>query len=189
MAPVPATVFSDFACPFSYVTEAALRRVEAEGALTLECRAFELYPAPARLPLAPAEVEAALPLAAALGIALRRPARAVRTRKAHELARFGERKGVGPALRAALFAACWGEGRDIGRIDVLAEVAAAVGLDATEARVVLDVDTFTAEVRHDGAEARRLGITGTPVLLLGAGAAARRVDGALTIHEIRALLG
>jgi len=181
MAPVPATVFSDFACPFSYVTEAALRRVEAEGALTLECRAFELYPAPARLPLAPAEVEAALPLAAALGIALRRPARAVRTRKAHELARFGERKGVGPALRAALFAACWGEGRDIGRIDVLAEVAAAVGLDATEARVVLDVDTFT--------EARRLGITGTPVLLLGAGAAARRVDGALTIHEIRALLG
>jgi predicted DsbA family dithiol-disulfide isomerase len=189
MAPVPALLFSDFACPFSYATEAALQRVEGGGPERAERRAFELFPPPARLPLAAPEVEAALPLAAALGVELRRPPRAVRTGKAHELARFGEQKGVGPALRLALFAAYFAGGRDIGRIDVLAEVAAAVGLDASEARVVLDVDTFRGHVAFDQAEARRLGIAGTPALLLGSGDGARLVAGALTPDEIRVLLG
>ena len=188
MAPVPATVFTDFTCPFSYVTEAALARVEDEGGIALSFRAFELYPAPARLPLGGPEVEAVRPLADALGLELRRPPLAARSRKAHELARFGEGKGVGRPLRAAIFAAYFGAGRDIGRIDVLVEIAAALGLDATETRVVLDVDTFAADVARDGAEARRLGIAGTPAILLGAAPDLRLVAGALSVDELRALL-
>ena len=187
---MPATLFSDFTCPFSYVTEAALWRVEDEGGAAVEYRAFELYPAPARLPLGgpAAEVEAARPLADVLGLEMRPPTIAARTRKAHELARFGAAKGIGRPLRAALFAAYFGEGRDIGRIDVLVEIAAALGLDRTETRVVLDVDTFAAEVGRDGAEARRLGIAGTPALLLGAAPDLRLATGALSVDELRALL-
>lgn len=185
-----ATLFSDFTCPFSYVTEAALWRVGDEGGAAVEYRAFELYPAPSRLPLGgpAAEVEAARPLADALGLEMRPPALAARTRKAHELARFGAAKGIGRALRGAIFAAYFGEGRDIGRIDVLVEIARALGLDPSETRVVLDVDTFAAAVAHDSAEARRLGIAGTPALLLGAGAEIRLAAGALSVDEIRALL-
>lgn len=179
------TVFSDFTCPFSYVTEAALARVEDTE---VAYRAFELFPAPARLPLGGPEVEAARPLADALGLRLNRPPIAARTRKAHELARFGESKGIGRPLRAALFAAYFGEGRDIGRIDVLVSVAAALGLDPSETKVVLDVDTFAGEVAHDGAEARRLGIAGTPALLLADGAGPRLVTGALSVDDLRALL-
>ncbi|HLL82522.1 MAG TPA: DsbA family protein [Longimicrobium sp.] len=188
MAPLPATVLTDFTCPFSYVTEAALARVEDEGAVAAGFRAFELHPAPARLPLGGPEVEAVRPLAEALGLGLRRPVLAARTRKAHELARFGEGKGVGRPLRAAIFAAYFGAGRDIGRIDVLVEIAAAFGLDATECRVVLDVDTFAADVARDGAEARRLGIAGTPAILLGAAPDFRLVAGALSVDELRALV-
>ncbi len=184
------TVFSDFTCPFSYVTEAALWRVEDEGDVVVEYRAFELHPAPARLPLGgpTVEVEAARSLAEALGIEMRTPPVAARTRKAHELARFGAAKGIGRPLRAALFAAYFSEGRDIGRIDVLVEIAAALGLDATESKVVLDVDTFAAGVERDNAEARRLGIAGTPALLLGTGAGLRLATGALSVDELRALL-
>lgn len=188
MAPVPATVFTDFTCPFSYVTEAALARVEEEGGIAAGFRAFELHPAPARLPLGGPEVDTVRPLADALGLELRRPPLAARTRKAHELARFGESKGMGRPLRAAIFAAYFGAGRDIGRIDVLVEVAAALGLDATETRVVLDVDTYAAGVAHDGAEARRLGIAGTPAILLGIAPHLRLVTGALAVDELRALV-
>ena len=189
MAPLAATVFTDFTCPFSYVTEGALARVEDEGGIAASFRAFELHPAAARLPLGGPEVEPVRPLADALGLELRRPPRAARTRKAHELARFAEGKGVGRTLRAAIFAAYFGAGRDIGRIDVLVEVAADLGLDATETRVVLDVDTFAADVARDGAEARRLGIAGTPAILLGAAPDLRLIEGALSVDELRALLG
>ena len=151
-------------------------------------RAYELYPAPVRLPLGGPEVEAALPLAAALGLEMRRPPMAARTRKAHELARFAAGRGMERAMRAAIFGAYFAEGRDIGRIDVLVEIDAGLGLDASETKVVLDVDTFAAEVMRDGAEARRLGIAGTPALLLGTGADARITAGALNEDEIRALL-
>jgi predicted DsbA family dithiol-disulfide isomerase len=189
MAAVPVVVFSDFTCPFSHVTEAALRRLEDEGLAALRYAAFELYPAPAPLGTPSADdVALAQPLAHELGIALRTPASMPRTRKAHEAAKLAEQKGSGRAMRQALFAAYFGEGRDVGRIDVLVELAAALGLDATEAKVVLDVDTFSGAVDADRVLAERIGITAVPALVVGAGADAERVMGAQPYAALRELL-
>jgi predicted DsbA family dithiol-disulfide isomerase len=189
MAAVPVVVFSDFTCPFCHVTEAALRRLENEGLAALRYAAFELYPAPAPLGTPSADdVAAARPLAYELGIALRAPALMPRTRKAHEAAKLAEQKGWGRAMRQVLFAAYFGEGRDLGRIDVLVELAAGLGLDATETRVVLDVDTFSGAVDADRALAARIGITAVPALVVGAGADAERVIGAQPYAGLRELL-
>jgi predicted DsbA family dithiol-disulfide isomerase len=187
MAAVPVVVFSDFACPFSYVTEAALRRMRAAGEVDPTHLAWELYPAPAPLP--PADggewMEALRPLADELGLALRVPA-PVRTRKAHEAAAFAASKGVGPAMRQALFAANFADGRDIGRIDVLVEIGAALGLDASELKVVLDVDAFSARVAAEQDAARRAGVQGVPTIVAGTGDAARWLVGARPFAELRA---
>jgi predicted DsbA family dithiol-disulfide isomerase len=190
MAVVPVAVFSDFTCPFCYVAEAALRRLEREGAARLRYHAFELHPVPAPLPgtVAAADVEAARPLAGALGLPLTAPPVAGRTRKAHEAARFAERRGVGTAMREAIFAACFGAGRDVGRIDVLVELGAALGLDPTELKVVLDVDTFAGDVLRDQAAARRLGIEAVPALVVGEGARARLLLGAHPVDDLREVL-
>ena len=189
MAAVPVVVFSDFTCPFSHVTEAALRRLEDEGLAAPRYAAFELHPAPTLLGTPSADdVRAALPLAEELGIALRLPPSSPRTRKAHEAAKLAEQKGVGRAMREALFAAYFGEGRDVGRIDVLVELGAAQGLDATELKVVLDVDTFSGAVDADRVLAARLGIAAVPVLIVGAGADAELVSGAQPYAALRELL-
>jgi len=187
---VPVVAFSDFTCPFCYVTEAALRRLEREGLAAPRYAAFELYPAPAPLPHGPQaeDLAAARPLAEALGLALGPPPTVPRTRKAHEAARFAEQKGAGREMREALFAAYFADGRDIGRIDVLVDVGRAVGLDATELKVVLDVDSFSDAVDADRALARRLGIDAVPALVVGGGAGARLVMGAQAEGELRALL-
>lgn len=186
---VPAALYADFACPFSYVAEAALWRLADEGLVALACRAFELWPAPARLPLdAPAEWSRAAPLAEALGLPFAVPAVRSRTRKAHEAARFAAERGVERAFREAVYRAHWAEGRDVGRIDVLAALAAGVGLDATEARVVLDVDTYAEAVAAEQDAARRAGVAAVPTLELGEGAAARTVTGALPLDELRRAL-
>ncbi|MFL5538529.1 MAG: DsbA family protein [Longimicrobiaceae bacterium] len=189
MAAVPVLVFSDFTCPFCHVNEAALRRLEDEGLAAPRYAAFELYPAPAP-PGAPSadDVRAAKPLAEALGIALTAPGTRPRTRKAHEAAKLAEQKGAGRAMREAIFAAYFGDGRDVGRIDVLVELGAALGLDPTELKVVLDVDTFSGAVDADRALAARLGIAAVPALVVGAGADAEMVSGALPYAALREML-
>ena len=189
MAAVPVVVFSDFTCPFCHVTEAALRRLQDEGLAAPRYAAFELYPAPAPLgtPSA-ADVRAAQPLARVLGVALNVPPSLSRTRKAHEAAKLAEQKGVGRAMREALFAAYFGNGRDVGRIDVLVELGTALGLDATELKVVLDVDTFSGAVDADRALAARIGIAAVPALVVGGGADAELVSGAQPYAALREML-
>jgi predicted DsbA family dithiol-disulfide isomerase len=187
MAAVPVVVFSDFACPFSYVTEAALRRMQADGEVEATHLAWELYPAPAPLP--PVDgggwMDALRPLADELGIALRVPA-PVRTRKAHEAAAFAASKGLAPAMRQALFAAHFAEGRDIGRIDVLVAIGTEVGLDASELKVVLDVDAFAARIAAEQDAALRAGVEGVPTIVVGTGDEARWLVGARPFAELRA---
>lgn len=190
MAAVPVLIFSDFTCPFCHVTEAALRRLEDEGLAAPRYAAYELYPAPAPLPAAAAtaDVDAARPLADELGVPLNPPARVPRTRKAHEAAKLAAERGTGRAFREAAFAAYFAEGRDIGRVDVLVELAAAIGLDPTETHVVLDVDRYGGAVDADEALARRLGIAAVPALVVGGGADAELLLGAQPIEVLRDVL-
>lgn len=187
MAAVQVEIFSDFTCPFSYVTEAALRRAAEEEGAGIRYRAFELYPAPAPLPLdAGMEWEEALrPLAREAGVELRRPGYQARTRKAHEAAHFAEEKGVGAEMRSALFAAYFARTRDIGRIDVLVEIGTGLGLDRTELKVVLDIDRYTGAVLADEDLAARSGIHSVPVLVLGSGPEARALVGAQPYPALR----
>jgi predicted DsbA family dithiol-disulfide isomerase len=184
---VPVVVFSDFTSPFCHVTEAALRLLEDEGLAEVRYLAWELHPAPAPLPEGPSasELGAAAALAEELGLELAPPARVPRTAKAHEAVQLAGRQGLQRAMRAALFHAYFGAGRDIGRIDVLVEVAAGLGLDPTEARVVLDVDTYSAEVAAERALGERLGITAVPALVVGEGPRAELLLGARPLEELR----
>jgi len=188
MAAVAVVVFSDFTCPFSYVTEAALRKLGGEVELAVDYRAFELFPAPAPLPL-DAGMEWAdplRPLAEEAGIQLLRPGYQARTRKAHEAARHAEEHGAGAEMRAVLFDGYFREGLDIGRIDVLVELGERVGLDRTEMKVVLDIDRFSDAVLGDHEAALRSGVQETPTLGVGSGAAARVLVGAQPYAALRA---
>jgi predicted DsbA family dithiol-disulfide isomerase len=170
--PVRLEVFSDFVCPFSYLAEPALERLRAEG-VTVAYRAFELRPYPAPLPdpadpgAAAAWTAAVAPLAERLGIEIRRPPLQPRSRKAHELAAFAAEKGCRDEVRRALYRAHFVEGRDIGRIDVLVELAAGAGLDASEAKVVLDLDSYAAGVVAAQQEAWEREIVGVPSFVAG----------------------
>jgi predicted DsbA family dithiol-disulfide isomerase len=190
MTPVPALVFSDFTCPFSYVAEAALWRLAGETPLELAYRAFELYPAPRPLPFdtLPRRVEAARPLANELGLELRTPTVLPRTRKAHELAALAAEKGLEQPMREALYRAVFRDGLDVGRIDVLVRLASGVGLDTTEAKVVLDIDRLTEQVATSTSLALEAGVQGVPTVVVGSGPAARTISGALPLALLRAAL-
>jgi predicted DsbA family dithiol-disulfide isomerase len=54
------------------------------------------------------------------------------------------------------------DGRDIGRVDVLVDIATSAGLDRTTTKAVLDVDRHEAEVLSARVVARAEGVSDVP---------------------------
>jgi predicted DsbA family dithiol-disulfide isomerase len=69
-------------------------------------------------------------------------------------------------LAEALFRAYFTEGRDVGRLDVLAEIAAEVGLPQAEAIVFLGSDAGRKEVEEEALKGLELGLLGVPFFVV-----------------------
>ncbi|HEX2167530.1 MAG TPA: DsbA family protein [Longimicrobiales bacterium] len=199
MAEKRLVVFADYACPFCYLAEVGAVRLREAG-LEVRGAAFELRPPGTPLPdarapwMAQAWEQSVEPLAAEAGVSMAQPALMTRTRKAHEAAAYARSQGMYDRMHAALYAAYWQDGRDIGRIDVLVDIARAAGLDPSGLRVALDIDQCTARVEQDEAWAARLGLAGVPAYVLtddadGTGTAADTRIGLQRYDELRAWMG
>jgi len=168
-------VVFDYVDPGSYLVLGVLE-AGVEGAGTgfddVRWRPLELR-TPEQPPLDPGDPEwrrlllAHQEEARTLGVPFRIPALAPRTRKAHELGFHAREQGVFPAVHRALFRAHFEEGRDLGRVDVLVEVARETGLEPAEVRTVLGVDRFRQAVEEERAGLLGQGIRGVPTLRRG----------------------
>jgi predicted DsbA family dithiol-disulfide isomerase len=76
-----------------------------------------------------------------------------------------EHPGQWLAYDEALFEALWVEGRDIGDVDVLADVAEANGLDGEEIRDAVADDELRDRLREAFADAQQDGVTGVPTFV------------------------
>lgn len=93
--------------------------------------------------------------------------RAVATTRAHTLLRHALAKGTQRALKTALLEAYFLEGRDVGDVDVLVDLAGAHGFEADEARALLGDDEELRATRREAAELASSGIDGVPFFILG----------------------
>jgi predicted DsbA family dithiol-disulfide isomerase len=167
-------VFADYTCPYCYLAESALRRICADG-VAVEVAAFELRPRGTPLPspdeewMRSAWDRSVEPLARELGVMMRYPALTTRTRKAHEAVAYATSEGAGAGMHDAVYRAYWEDARDIGRIDVLVEIGAGIGLDRGALRVALDIDQWSGRVTQDVELGTSLGLGGVPAYMRVAG--------------------
>jgi predicted DsbA family dithiol-disulfide isomerase len=89
------------------------------------------------------------------------------SRLAQELGKWADTQPGGRAIHDALFRAYFVEGKNIGDLPVLVELAERVGLSAAQAREVLEKRTFQSAVDADWAKARAYGVTGVPTFVAG----------------------
>lgn len=172
MAQGPLLFGFDYLDPLSFLVQGELDALSREGIVPPVRRLpLELSTPPS--PLLDPEGEAwtarwgkAQQVALALGVTLRAPALIPWTRKAHELLLHAQDRDRAEEVHRALFGAVFAEGRDVGRVDVLVAVAHAAGLDAHEAKVVLDVDRHAEAVEALRREAEAAGATAPPTLML-----------------------
>ena len=95
------------------------------------------------------------------------PPVAPRTRLAFQAVELAGDHSRRQAMHRATFEAFFRDGRDIGRIDVLADVGASVDLAPALVRLALEAGTFLNRVLDQEQQARELGVTGVPAMLVG----------------------
>ena len=184
-------VWSDIACPWCYVgkrrfAEGARRYTEAGGdrVIEVEYHAFELAPdTPVDFEgdevdflvhhkgMSESKVRRLLEqmtaTAAAEGLAYDYDAlRHTKTLRAHELLQLAKERGLQEQMKERLLCAYFTEGRHIGRIDSLAELAAEVGLDPAEVTAALEDERYRPAVIADFDLAGAYGIQGVPFYVI-----------------------
>ena len=182
-------IWSDVACPWCYIGkrrfDVALSRFDHRDGVDVRYRSFELDPAaPAfrelayldhlmakyRVPMAEADamIDRMISAGAQNGVVLRfDKARPGNTFDAHRLLHLAAERDRQGELKDKLFRATFTKGAAIADHDVLVDVAADAGLDAAEARRVLEADAYASDVRADEQRAADLGITSVPFFVMG----------------------
>jgi predicted DsbA family dithiol-disulfide isomerase len=176
-------IWSDVVCPWCYVGKARFERALSDfthrDEVEVVFHSFELdpdYPEDERetvvsmlsrkygVPEAQARAADArvAGLAAAEGLDFDSGRPVGNTFDIHRVIHLGREKGVQLELITAVNEAYFAQGRQVFDRDVITEVAAGAGLDASAVREVLDGDAYADAVRQDELEARELGIGGVP---------------------------
>ncbi|WP_044438547.1 DsbA family oxidoreductase [Agreia bicolorata] len=88
------------------------------------------------------------------------------TVKAHELIHYAKSKGVQLQAKERLLKAYFEEGRNVGRIDDLADLAAEIGLDRDDVVRSLTSGEYLGAVRADQRQAQEYGIQGVPFFVI-----------------------
>lgn len=186
--PIKIDFVSDVVCPWCAIglksLEQALARLGDDVAVELHFQPFELNPQMApegedigehlahKYGSTPEEMRqnqnAIRDRGAAVGFTFNmdKRSRIVNTFDAHRLLHWAALQGSQVELKQALLAAYFTEGRDVSARDVLVDVAKSVGLDATEARHVLDEGRYAQDVRAQEQFYQSQGIRAVPSVIV-----------------------
>jgi predicted DsbA family dithiol-disulfide isomerase len=172
-------VFYDYNCPWCYLSTANTDRLRRERDIAFRWTLFPLHP---EVPVegmdlaelfrgSNEQLEASKgrlrDAASATRLPLARRDRISNSRRAQELEKWAAALGQGDDFRRRTFHAYFAEGKDIAQLQVLEEIAGAVGLPPDEVWDVLAVGLFEAAVNEDWLRAREMGVTVVPFYLYG----------------------
>jgi predicted DsbA family dithiol-disulfide isomerase len=85
---------------------------------------------------------------------------------AHRLIHLAAAHGKQDAAKERLLSDHFEHGKDIGSREYLTSLTRELGIDADEAAELFTSDKYAAEVRHDFAEGRALGVSGVPFFVI-----------------------
>ncbi|WP_165064504.1 DsbA family oxidoreductase [Marisediminicola senii] len=179
-------IWSDVQCPWCYIGK---RKFEAavetfSGDVEVEYHSFELAPdTPVDFEGSPVdylsrrkglrrdEVEKMLAnvvdIAAGVGLEYHyETVHQTNTIKAHELLHYAKAHGRQLDMKERLLKAYFVDGRHVGRIPDLADLAAEIGLDRDDVQRELEAETYLAAVKADVAQAEAYGIHGVPFFVI-----------------------
>jgi predicted DsbA family dithiol-disulfide isomerase len=172
-------VFSDYVCPWCYLSTARIERLRKEHGVQVKFVHFPLHPDTPQegkslealfagrgydIPKMQAQMRARM---AAEGLPYGERKMTYNSRLAQELAKWAEAQPGGDAIHDTLFRAYFVDGKNIGDTDELVRIAESMGLPGDQAREVIEKRTHKAAVDADWEKSRSYGVTGVPTFVIG----------------------
>jgi predicted DsbA family dithiol-disulfide isomerase len=185
-APIRLDIFSDPVCPWCYVGKANLDRALADHPdhpFAIQWHPFQLNPEMPSDGVAKrayleqkfggkASVDAVherlreIARGAGLEMDPDKPQRMPNTLNAHRLIHWAGIEGVQSAVVTALMRAYWVEGRDIGDMDTLADIASENGMDRAATLRLLQSEADADDIQARDQDARQKGVNAVPTFLI-----------------------
>lgn len=183
---LPIAIVSDIACPWCFIGKARLETALARHGLT-ERVAITWLPYELNPDMPPEGMDRTAYLDAKFGPGKRKEIelrlseaalesgvtfnwagvkKSVNTRMAHMLVAAASTVQRGSEMKAALFKAYWQDGRDLGDIETLVQIAVEQGFDEQAARDELSNDELRETVIGLEEHARKVGVTGVPFFIV-----------------------
>ncbi|MGE4320568.1 MAG: DsbA family protein [Acholeplasmataceae bacterium] len=181
-------IWSDFGCPFCYIGKArfeqALNQFEHKDSVEVIYKAYQLNP------YAPKEMKgsAAEAFAQGHGMSVSQAKdrfkmfvenaktagltynydiiQMTNTFDAHRLAKWANQFGLEPKLTSLLMKAYFTDGKNVADFSTLVAIAQEAGLNADEAKKVLEEGQFKDQVNAEINEARQVGVQGVPFFVI-----------------------
>lgn len=197
-------IWSDVQCPWCYIGKRKFEAGVAEfgGDVEVEYHSFELAPdtpidfdgTPVDylsqrkgLPAAQVEQMIARVTAIAESVGLHYDYDSMHqtnTIKAHELLHYAKARGRQLDMKERLLKAYFIDGRHVGRIEDLADIAAEIGLDRADVVRALTENEYLADVKADVAQANAYGIQGVPFFVIDGKYGVSGAQDATTFTEV-----
>ena len=185
-SPIKVDIWSDVQCPWCYIGKLKFEAGAAAfgGDVEVEYHSFELAPdTPVDFDGGPVDYlskrkgipaeQVTQMLANVTGIAATvgldydyEHVHQTNTIKAHELIHYAKAQGRQLDMKERLLKAYFVDGRHVGRIEDLADLAAEIGLDRAEVVRALTDETYLPDVKADVAQAVAYGIQGVPFFVI-----------------------
>lgn len=184
--PVKVDIWSDIACPWCFIGKRKFEAAVASSGVPVEVEyhSFELSPTtPVEMPgkhsdflashmgvgdeQAQAMLERVTGIAESVGLHYDYDAlQTTNTVLGHQTIHYAKAHGKQAEMKERLMKAYFEEGRHVGRIPELADLAAEIGLDRDDVVRSLEAGEYLDAVRADIAQAGELGIRGVPFFVL-----------------------
>jgi predicted DsbA family dithiol-disulfide isomerase len=172
-------MFSDFICPFCYIGFETVRKLKPDFGLDIDWRGFQIHPEwPAQgmpasdyRPGMDAQTRRLIwtrieGMAERAGFAIKPPELLTNSRLALEAAELANEAGKGEVFEQRVFRAYFNEGLNIGRGEVLGELATDVGLDGSELQAALESNRYSARLKDNARLAHERGVDGVPTFFI-----------------------
>jgi predicted DsbA family dithiol-disulfide isomerase len=184
--PIKVDIWSDVQCPWCYIGKRKFEAGAAQfgGDVEVEYHSYELAPdTPVDFEGTPidylsqrkgmpiGQVEQMLArvtgIAASVGLDYHyEDVHQTNTVKAHELIHYAKARGRQLDMKERLLKAYFVDGRHVGRIGDLADLAAEIGFDRDDVVRSLEANEYLADVKADAAQASEYGIQGVPFFVI-----------------------
>ncbi|MHA2284004.1 MAG: DsbA family oxidoreductase [Promethearchaeota archaeon] len=172
------TVYSDYICPFCYIGFYRIEKLKEKYNLDVEWEPFELHPEVPKegfkmeglsfpqdyLEMVMANVKR---LADEDGLNLKFSGTLPNSQLALFISEFARNKGKFDEFHKLVFETYWKEGKDIGDLSLLIELAESVGLNKDEIMDYIKSDEPVNRLKKNMFELGRRGINGVPTFLIG----------------------